>query len=40
LHRVVLNDTGIPTIKKTAFRMPGYRKVMADNSMEEYSIDN
>ena len=24
-HRGVLNDDGLPTIKKTTFHMPGYR---------------
>lgn len=38
-HRVVLNDDGIPMIKKTAFRMPGYRKVLGKKTVE-YEIDN
>ena len=28
LHRTVLLDDGDPNLKKTAFRMPGYRQVM------------
>jgi len=28
MHRSVLNDDGTPTFKKTAFKMPGYRKVL------------
>lgn len=28
LHSVVLNDNGNPTIKKTAFSLPGYRRVL------------
>ena len=38
-HRIVLNDDGIPLIKKTAFRMPGYRKVFG-GKQREYEIDN
>ena len=29
LHRVVFSDEGIPTLKKRAYRMPGYRKVLS-----------
>ena len=38
-HRVVLDDDGISTLKKTAFKLPGYRKVLG-NKMEEYEINN
>lgn len=38
-HKVVLNDDGCPTLKKSAFRMPGYRKVLG-NQTKEYEIDN
>lgn len=38
-HRAVLNDDGVPLLKKTAFRMPGYRKVLGGKS-KEYEIDN
>ena len=27
-HRKILNDDGIPKIKKTTFRMPGYRQIL------------
>jgi hypothetical protein len=35
----VLNDDGGPTLRKTAFRMPGYRKVLG-KKMLDYEIDN
>lgn len=38
-HRGVLNDDGVPKLKKTAFKMPGYRKVLGGKS-KEYEIDN
>jgi hypothetical protein len=38
-HKVVLNDDGAPQLKKTAFRMPGYRKILG-KKMVEYEIDN
>ena len=41
LHKVVLRDDGQPTLKKTAFSMPGYRKVIQEkNTLNEYEIDN
>ena len=30
-HRNILRDDGIPKLKKTTFRMPGYRKILSDN---------
>ena len=39
-HRNVLNDDGIPKIKKTTFRMPGYRKILSDKEIDMYTIDN
>ena len=39
-HRVILNDDGNPTLRKTVFRMPGYRQILADDELEEYEIDN
>jgi hypothetical protein len=38
-HRIVLNDDGCPALKKSAFRMPGYRKVLGKDE-REYEIDN
>lgn len=38
-HKLVLNDDGCPTLRKTAFRMPGYRKVLGEKIME-YEIFN
>ena len=38
-HKVVLNDFGEPKYKKTAFRMPGYRKIIGNKDFE-YTIDN
>lgn len=35
----MLNDDGGPTLRKTAFRMPGYRKVLG-KKLIEYEIDN
>lgn len=34
-----MNDDGAPQLKKTAFRMPGYRKILGKKMME-YEIDN
>jgi hypothetical protein len=31
-------DDGIPKLKKTGFRMPGYRKIIGN--LKEYEIDN
>ena len=31
MHRDVINDCGIPTLKKRAYQMPGYKKVLDDN---------
>lgn len=38
-HRSVLKDDGNPTLRKTAFRMPGYRKVFK-GQLKEYEIEN
>lgn len=39
-HRVILNDDGVAALKKTAFSMPGYRKVLEGSKIQEYVIDN
>ena len=39
-HRVVLDDDGIPDLKKTTFRMPGYRRILSDKEVTDYTIDN
>lgn len=39
IHRRVLEDDGFPTLKKTGFSMPGYRKIIGDR-MNQYEIDN
>ena len=39
-HRAVLQDDGVPNLKKTSFRMPGYRKILSFNEEEAYTIDN
>lgn len=39
-HRAVLNDDGIPRIKKTTFRMPGYRQILDYDQEEGYVINN
>lgn len=39
IHKIVLADNGNPKLKKTAFRMPGYRKVLQGVD-KEYEIDN
>ena len=31
MHGTVLNDNGNPTLKKTAFSLPGYRSVIIKN---------
>ena len=38
-HNKVLNDDGNPKLKKTGFRMPGYRTVLG-KKLNEYEIDN
>ena len=39
-HRVILKDDGIPNIKKTSFKMPGYRQILSDKDEDDYEIDN
>jgi len=31
LHGTVMTDDGLPTLKKSAFRMPGYRAISKQN---------
>lgn len=38
LHKVVINDVGIPGLKKRAFEMPGYRKLL--DKHERHIFDN
>ena len=38
LHRDILKDDGVPKLKKTTFRMPGYRQILSDAEIDEYSI--
>lgn len=38
-HSTVLVDDGIPALKKTAFKMPGYKKIIGQK-MDEFVIDN
>ena len=38
-HSAVLNDDGDPKLKKTGFRIPGYRTVIG-KKLDEYEIDN
>lgn len=38
-HSAVLNDDGNPQLKKTGFKMPGYRTVLV-KKLDEYEIDN
>jgi len=35
-----LRDDGVPRIKKTSFRMPGYRLILSEKEEVEYTIDN
>jgi len=35
----VLNDDGNPKLKKTGFKIPGYRTVLGQK-LDEYEIDN
>jgi len=37
-HRHILKDDGIAKMKKTSFRMPGYRQILNDKKEEEYTI--
>jgi hypothetical protein len=39
IHAIVLNDTGLSSLKKTAFKMPGYKKIIGVN-LDEHQIDN
>jgi hypothetical protein len=36
LHRVVLEDEGVPKLKKRGFLMPGYRKIMETGERDVY----
>ena len=36
-HRAALNDDGIPKLKKTSFRMPGYRQILSEAKEEAVS---
>lgn len=36
LHRVVLEDEGVPQLKKRGFLMPGYRKIMETGERDVY----
>lgn len=38
-HSAVLNDDGNPKLKKTGFKIPGYRTVLGQK-LDEYEIDN
>jgi len=38
LHATVLNDNGIPTLKKTAFSLPGYHTVVIKNKKSKISV--
>ena len=35
---MILQDDGNPSLRKTVFRMPGYRQILADNQLAEYEI--
>ena len=35
LHKMVVNDKGIPTLKKRGYHIPGQRKVLDDEEREE-----
>ena len=35
-HRRILNDDGLPSIKKTAFRLPDFHQVVTDKNLGEY----
>jgi len=39
LHATVLTDDGMPTLKKSAFRMPGYRRVVSDSMDRKEEIE-
>lgn len=28
MHKIVISDEGIPNLKKRAYKMPGYRRVL------------
>ena len=36
LHRVVLEDEGVPQLQKRGFLMPGYRKIMETGERDVY----
>ena len=40
MHRNILRDDGIPRLKKTTFRMPGYRQILSDKKEVAYTIDS
>ena len=35
-HRVVMDDEGVPTLKKRAYEMPGYKRIMDDDVRDMY----
>ena len=39
-HRNILRDDGVPKLKKTTFRMPGYRQILSDSDEKDYTINN
>jgi|TARA_B110000285_G_C14942942_1_gene522941 hypothetical protein len=36
IHKVVLADEGIPNLKKRAYQMPGYRKILDKDEKNYY----
>ncbi len=40
IHKVVLSDDGNPILKKSAFKMPGYRQIIGKRILNEFEIDN
>lgn len=36
MHRIVISDEGLPNLKKRAYKMPGYRKVLDTNEQAIY----
>jgi hypothetical protein len=36
IHKEVLADEGIPTLKKRAYQMPGYRKILDKDERQVY----
>lgn len=40
MHRVVLGDTGVPSLHKRGYKMPGYREVIRNGNMDDEHLES